>query len=443
MPPVLRRALRLPQATALVAGIIIGASIFAQPSEIIRLLPTTSAITLAWLAAGALTLCGALVCAELASAFPKTGGVYVFLTEAFGPALGFLWGWAMFWTMHSGILAAIAVVFARYLAVFVPLGEIGQRLAAAGIIALLSAINYAGVRRSGAVQTSLTAIKVLAIAALIAAGWWAAPAAAHAMTAAAEPAGVGAFVLAVGAGLFAFGGWHMVTYAAGETVDPTRTIPRALIIGTLIVTACYAGLNAAYLRVLPIDALRGTSRIAADFAQAIAGPAAARFASALVLISTMGALNGIVLAGPRVYFSMAKDGLLFPAFGRVHPVFETPHVAIALQGVWAAALALTNSYRALFSRVVYTEWIFFGLMGLGLIILRRRPAYRPSVRVPGYPGVPVMFALAAFLVVGIQVRSQPLDSALGLGFVLLGLPVYRVWVWRMTRTQATTPVGDA
>jgi len=218
-----------------------------------------------------------------------------------------------------------------------------------------------------------------------------------------------------------------VTYAAGEIVDPARTVPRALILGTLIVTACYAGLNAAYLRVLPLDAVRGSSRIAADLAQAIAGPGAARAAAALVLISTIGALNGIVLAGPRVYYSMAKDGLLFPVFARVHPTFQTPHIAIALQGVWAAALALTNSYRALFSRVVYTEWIFFGVMAVGLILLRRRPSYQPAVQVPGYPLVPAAFALAAFLVVGIQIRSQPLDSLLGLGFVLLGLPVYLAW----------------
>ena len=230
----------------------------------------------------------------------------------------------------------------------------------------------------------------------------------------------------------------MVTYAAGEIVDPARTVPRALILGTLIVTACYAGLNAVYLRVLPLDAVRGSSRIAADLAQAIAGPGAASAVAALVLISTMGALNGIVLAGPRVYYSMANDGLLFPAFARVHPTFRTPHVAIALQGVWAAALALTNSYRALFSRVVYTEWVFFGLMAVGLILLRRRPHYQPAVRVPGYPLVPAAFALAAFLVVGIQIWSQPLDSLLGLGFVSLGLPVYLAWA-RSRRAQGGTP----
>ena len=149
--------------------------------------------------------------------------------------------------------------------------------------------------------------------------------------------------------------------------------------------------------------------------------------SALVVISTIGALNGIVLAGPRVYFSMAQDGLLFKPFGAVHPKFQTPHVAIALQGLWAAGLALTNSYRALFSRVIYTEWIFFALMAAGLFLLRRRATYKPPVRVPGYPIVPVLFIAASLAVVAIQVKSQPIDSAIGLGFVLLGIPVYLAW----------------
>jgi APA family basic amino acid/polyamine antiporter len=161
-----------------------------------------------------------------------------------------------------------------------------------------------------------------------------------------------------------------------------------------------------------------------------------------VLVSTVGALNGIVLAGPRVYFSMANEGLIFRQLGAVHPRFQTPHRAIALQGLWAAGLALTNSYRALFSRVIYTEWIFFGLMAIGVIVLRRKDGYHPAVRVPGYPVVPLAFAAAAFTVVVIQIRSQPLDSALGIGFVLLGLPVYFLWGSFATRSASHTSSGD-
>jgi APA family basic amino acid/polyamine antiporter len=425
----LRPSLGLTHATAMVVGTIIGASIFVQPSEITRQMPSVTGILLVWIAAGALTLCGALICAELTSAFPRTGGVYVFLKEAYSPALGFLWGWAMFWSMHSGIIAAIAMVFARYAAYFVPLDATGQRLVAVAVILTLSAVNYAGVRRGGLVQNVFTAAKLLAILAIVIAGVaWARgvpvqPAAAGAVTAR-------GFILAIAAGLFAYGGWHMVTYTAGETKDAARTIPRALVIGTLVVTACYAGLNAIYLRVLPLDAVRASTHVAADAADALLGGGGASLMAALVLISTFGAVNGIILVGPRVYYSMAQDGLLFRWVGAVHPTFRTPSRAIVLQAVWASALTLTNTYGALFSRVIYTEWIFFAVMAAGLILLRRRPGYQPTYRVWGYPVVPVVFVLASVVIVVMQILAVPSDSALGLGMVLAGLPVYALWAKR-------------
>jgi APA family basic amino acid/polyamine antiporter len=425
--PSLQRSLRLPQTTALVVGIIIGASIFVQPSEITRQIPSVTGILLAWLAAGALTICGALVCAELASAFPHSGGVYVYLNEAYSPALGFLWGWAMFWSMHSGIIAAIAVVFARYLAVFVPIEAFGQHCVAVGVIALLTAVNYVGVTHGGRVQTIFTAFKLTAIVLLIIAGLTLAPAAVHSTSVALGSIGIRPFVLGIGAGLFAFGGWHMVTYAAGETVDPSRTIPRALLIGTLIVTACYAGLNAIYLRVLPLDAVRSSTRVAADAASVLLGSGGAGLVTGLVLISTFGALNGIVLSGPRVYFAMAERGVIFRGLGAVHPRFRTPSRAILLQGVWSAALAWMSSYRELFSRVVYTEWVFFALLAMGLILLRRRADYRPAYRVWGYPVVPIVFAVASLYIAITQLAADPRSGAMGCALVLAGLPVYYLW----------------
>jgi APA family basic amino acid/polyamine antiporter len=421
----LRRSLGLTHATAMVVGTIVGASIFVQPSEITRQLPSVSWILLAWLGAGLLTLAGALVCAELASAMPQTGGVYVFLKTAYSPGVGFLWGWAMFWSMHSGIIAAIATVFARYLGILVPMSDLTQRCAAAGVVLVLSAVNYAGVKHGGLVQNVFTAAKLIAIAALVAAGlfWHGTPPAAPAVVGDATPRGV---VLAIAAGLFAYGGWHMVTYTAGETRDPVRTIPRALLIGTLVVTACYAGLNAIYLRLLPLDAVRASSHIAADAAAVLFG-GGAKLVAVLVLISTFGAVNGIILVGPRVYYSMARDGLLFRWLGAVHPRFGTPHRAIALQAVWAAALAFTNTYGALFSRVVYTEWIFFAAMAAGLMRLRRRRDYQPAYRVWGYPVVPIAFIAAALVIVGVQIANAPRDSAIGLGLVIAGWPVYGVW----------------
>jgi APA family basic amino acid/polyamine antiporter len=427
----LQRSLGLSHATAMVVGTIIGASIFVQPSEITRQMPTVGGILMVWVGAGLLTICGALACAELASAFPRTGGVYVYLTESYSPAAGFLWGWAMFWSMHTGIIAAIAMVFARYAAVFVPMSDWGLRLTAVGLVLLLSAINIVGVRHGGRVQTMFTAAKVGAIVLMIGAGAWLTwgqpiPAASVATT---ETTFKG-FALAMVAGLFAYGGWHMVTFTAGETRDAPRTIPRALIIGTLIVTACYAGLNAIYLRVLPLDALRASTRVAADAADALLGSGGAGAMAVLVMISTFGAVNGIILTGPRVYYSMAQDGLLFRWLGQTHPTFHTPHRALLLQAGWASILTLTDTYRALFTRVIYTEWIFFALMVAGLFVLRRRQDYAPVYRMWGYPVVPAVFVIASLTIVAFQIADDPANSAIGLGLVLIGWPVYRLWVRR-------------
>jgi basic amino acid/polyamine antiporter, APA family len=430
----LTRAIGLPHATAIVVGIIIGASVFVQASEITARVPSLFGVTLAWTTAGLLTLGGALVCAELSSAFPRTGGVYVFLREIYSPALGFLWGWAMFWSMHTGIAAAIATVFARYAGYFVPMSDGSLRSVAVGAILVLSAINYLGVRFGSRVQTAFTVVKVSAVAAIIVAGWLLEPAMPPSTSAAVPSAfGLEDFLLAVGAGLFAFGGWHMVTYTAEETKDPERTIPRSLILGTMIVTVCYVGLNIVYLSVLPMDRVIASSRVAADTFEALVGPAGGRFVSALVMFSAFGALNGVILAGPRVYYSMAQDGLVFKWAAAVHPRYRTPGRAIALQAVWAAVLVLTGTYRQLFTRVIYTEWIFFALLAVGVVLLRRRSTYRPRWRMPGVPAIPVVFALVSLAVAANQIRVDPVNSAIGLLMVLVGLPVYWWWVRRSPR----------
>jgi APA family basic amino acid/polyamine antiporter len=428
--------MRLPDATAMVVGIIIGASIFVQPSEITRLVPSAAGIALVWSIAGVLTMVGALICAELSSAIPRTGGVYVFLRDIFGPATGFLWGWAMFWSMHTGIIAAIAVVFARYVGYFVPLGVTGIRLVAVAAVLGLSAVNCLGIRQGSRLQTIVTGAKLAAVMVLIAAGLLLSPAVG------ADPAGAGAdlpagpdigptsILLALVAGLFAFGGWHMVTYTAEETVDPERTIPRSLVLGTVIVTVCYVALNAVYLKVLSIDRVTASTRIAADAAEVLVGPAGATLVTLLVIVSTFGALNGVILAGPRVYFSMANDGLLFRWAAALHPRFGTPARAILLQAVWASALVMTDTYRGLFTRVVYTEWIFFGLLGIGVVLLRRRAAYRPPFRMPWVPALPIAFALACAAIVINQIAADPVNSLIGLAAVALGFPAYRLWLAR-------------
>jgi len=417
--------------------------VFVQASEITRLVPSPPWVAAVWVIAGVLTLCGALVCAELASAFPRTGGVYVFLREIYSPALGFLWGWAMFWAMHTGILAAIAVVFARYAAYFLPVGDIGLRVIAIGAIVFLSAINSLGVSLGSRVQTAITGVKVLAVLAIILAGVWLAP-----MDMPGQSSGPGFvdlplpgstllrnFLLAVAAGLFAFGGWHMVTYTAEETEEPERTIPRALIIGIVIITLCYVGLNAVYLDVLPIEMVISSTRVAADVFVELIGPQGGGIIAAVVMLSAFGALNGIVLMGPRVYYSMAQDGLLFEWATRLHPTFRAPGRAILLQAAWAAVLVATGSYRALFTRVIFTEWIFFALLAIGVIVLRRRAEYVPRWPMPGVPLVPLLFALASFGIVLSQLTADPINCLIGLAIVAAGLPVY--WLW--TRRSAMAP----
>jgi APA family basic amino acid/polyamine antiporter len=420
----LARSIGLTQATAMVVGTIVGSSIFVQPSEVSRAVPTFGGMLLVWIVAGALTWFGASICAELASAYPRTGGVYVFLREMFSPAAGFLWGWAMFWSMHSGIIAAIAMVFGRYTATIVPLGDLGIRLVAVAGIVVLSAINYLGVRPGSAVQTALTITKIAAIgvllALLFAGGTPHLPAAAGAVA-------PRAFLRALVAGLFAFGGWHMVTYAAEETRAPERTIPRALMLGTAVVVVIYLALNSAYLLVLPFDKVLASTHIAFDATLATTGPAAASAISVLVIVSSFGAMSGIVLAGPRVYYAMAADGLLFPWMGAIHPRHRTPYVAIGTQAIWSSVLVLTGTYGVIVSRVIYTEWIFFAALALGTMTLRRSRGYAPAFRAWGFPVVPIAFALVCLAIVLNQIASDPRESLTGLALVAAGLPVYFFW----------------
>ena len=276
------------------------------------------------------------------------------------------------------------MVFARYAAFFVPVGDRGVRIIAVGVIVALSALNYAGVRAGSRVQTILTGAKVAAIVVLVAIGLLLAgdTAAAPVVSQVSVPPGAGflrEFLLAMVAGLFAYGGWHMVTYTAGETRMPATVIPSALVAGVAIVTACYVALNLVYLRVLPIEVVRSSTRIAADAADAVVGRGGSAMLAVLVMVSSVGALTGIILTGPRVYYSMAQDGLAPRWLGHIHPVHRTPSHAIVAQALWASALAATGAYRQVFTRVIYTEWLFFALMAAGPVRAAPAPRLQPGV----------------------------------------------------------------
>jgi APA family basic amino acid/polyamine antiporter len=278
----------------------------------------------------------------------------------------------------------------------------------------------------------VTVLKVAAIAILLGmVFFWGAPAGpedAPPSGGVAAPVPFREFVLGVSAALFAFGGWHMVTYTAGETRQPAQTIPRALLVGCLTVTVCYLALNAAYLYLLPLDRVTSSTRVAADAAFAMAGQRGASFISALVILSAVGVLNGVILAGPRTYFAMADEGLAFGWLAQIHPRFRTPGRAILIQAVWSCALVATGTYRDLFTRVIYTEWLFFALMTMGLMRMRSRPGHQPVYRAWGYPWVQLTFTAAAILVAVVQILASPRQAADGLLLVVLGLPVYYLWV---------------
>jgi APA family basic amino acid/polyamine antiporter len=419
----------LVRTTALVVGIIIGASIFVQPSEVSRHVSTIPAMFAVWSAAGIMSIAGALVSASLARKFPKTGGVYVYLRETISPGAGFLWGWAMFWSAHSGIVAAISMVFARYVSVLVPLSDFQTRAVAVGVILLISTINYFGVRAGSAVQTAFTIAKLSAIAGILVAVVALAPPQAASIPAANGPSGIREFLLAISAGLFTFGGWHMVTYAAGETRDAAKTIPRALFIGMIIVTVCYLSLNAAYLRVLPLETVLNSQHVAADAAGVLAGSRGASLVAILVIISAFGGLSGTILAGPRVYYAIAQDGLAWRAMGTTHPRFQTPYVAIIAQAVWASALVATGTYRVLFTRVVYTEFLFFGLMTIGLFRFEKRAT-----------AAGLLFLAGCAVVVGNQLAADPKEAAIGLLMVAAGIPVY--YFLKRSRTDTLHSYAD-
>ena len=434
----LKRVMGLPQSVAMVAGIIIGAAIFLQPSEMTGKVPSVGGVFLVWIVSGILTIFGALVCAELSSIYTRSGGVYVYLKESYHPSVGFLWGWAMFWSMHTGIISAIALVFGRYGCYFFDTeNTAAPKALAIGVIILLSGINYLGVKQGSTLQTLFTAGKLIAIAFIIVVGFTlGSRVETHFDMTGLENQSVTlkGFFFAWAAGLFAYGGWHMVTYNSEETVNPSQTIPRALILGTLLVTACYIAMNAVYMYVLPLEQVAGSQRVAADAAEVLVGYGGGAVISGLVMFSAFGAINGIILCGPRVYYAMAQDGLLFKWMADIHPRFQTPHRAIILQGIWASMLVLLFDYRKLFMGVVTTEWIFFGFMALGLIILRRRSGLKRDYKMWGYPVTVVLFILSSFAIVIAELIHEPRKTLFGLSIVAVGLPVYFIWM-RLNRTK--------
>ncbi|MGH9803932.1 MAG: APC family permease [Candidatus Acidiferrales bacterium] len=427
------RELGLADGVSLVVGSIIGSGIFLVPQAVAQQLSSFSAVLLVWVAGGALTLFGALSLAELGAAYPRAGGLYVYLSHAYGRPAGFLYGWGLLAMIHSGSIATLAVAFGLYLGRLLPLGAEGEKAAGLAAVLLLTGVNCFGLRAGKRVQNFFTAAKLgglgLMTAVLLWRGrpvelfserFWPAEGARW------EWLPFGVALVGV---LWAYEGWHVVSFTAGEVREPARNLPRSLLYGALIIAGIYLLANAAYYSVLSGAEVAGSETVAASATTRAAGPAAGGLISLLILVSIFGAMNGMVLSGPRVYYAMARDGLFFSALGRLHPRWHAPVTALAVQGVWAAALAMVGTFRELFTYVVFTAWIFYGATVAGVIVLRRRePAVERPFRVPGYPWVSLLFTLAALGLTVSTMVAAPGNALRGIGLILLGVPLY--WLFR-------------
>jgi len=418
----------------IVIGVTIGSGIFRTPAVIAERVPDPMLMLAVWLLGGAISLCGALSVAELAAALPQTGGWYVYLRESWGRLAGFLFGWAELVLIRASATGAIATVFSEYL-----LRSLGydasayERMTdavAALTIVGAAVVNIRGVELGAMVAGISTVAKFAALALLVLVstvlGGGAGASTAH-FTAAAATVDASLFGLALISVLWAYDGFADLSFASGEVSNPGRTLPRAIVVGTIAIVAIYLAANAAYLYVLPIEQVAKSPLVAADTMQAIFGPAGVAFVSVVVTISTFGALMSGMLTAPRVFFAMADDRLFFRRVASVHPRYGTPYVAIALAAALGVAFVLTRTFEQLADTFVLSIWPFYGLAIAGLYRLRRTRSTLPRpYRVPGYPLLPGVFVAAVVYLVGNALVSDPLWTGVTFLIILAGVPVYYV-----------------
>ncbi len=426
------RELTLLDSTMINIGSMIGSGIFIVPAAIAFALPSSLMMTLVWVVGGAVSLFGALSVAELGAMMPRAGGQYVYLREAYSPLWGFLYGWAAFFVINTGSIAAVAVTFAAYLGYFFPLGALGLKAIAIASVLLLSAANCFGIKAGALIQNGFTIVKILALALLallcfVLSGGSVSnlsPVLPHM----AFPGLLGPIGVALVAVLWSYDGWIEITYVAGEVKDPQRILPRALLLSTAAVIALYVVVNLGYMFVLSPSAIARSPLVASDAAVTILGPAGAAFIAAVVILSTFGTNNGFIFTCPRIYYAMAKEGLFFRWLAHIHPRYHTPVQSLLVQGLLASAFILTGTFEQLTTYVVFASFLFYAMSAGAVMILRRRsPGRARPYRTWGYPVTPVIFILiSAFLVVA-AIVERPADSAIGAGIIALGIPAYFYW----------------
>lgn len=439
------RAIGVRGAILLVITNVIGSAIFLTPGTMAATLPSEPLLIAAWVAGGVLALCGGLTYAEMGAMYPRSGGLYVFLEEAYGPLVAFLFGWAGMLVVLTGSVATVAVGFAEYFSYFVPALSMtrivaavpvpwgtwsisaGQIVAAVSILAV-GAVNYVGVESGNRLQATLTVIKIAALAALPVLAVARHPAMlVLAPVVPPIPHPAAAFGVVMIAVMWAYEGWYYLPFCADEIIDAKRTVPIALISGILALIAIYVAVNLAYMLALPLDGIRGVDRIAEKAVSALVGAGGARLVAAIVIVSTLGCNAAAVIGVSRACYAMAADRLFFRAAARVHPRYRTPHVAIVLTCGWAALLTLTGTYDQLFTWVTFASVAFGVLGGLAIFRLRRlRPDAPRPYRAWGYPVVPALFVAGLAVLTVNTLVERPVESLIGTALVALGLPAYRL-----------------
>jgi basic amino acid/polyamine antiporter, APA family len=439
-------------AALLTIGSVVGTGIFITSGDMAKVLPNAGLLLLVWVAGGVLTLAGALTYAELGVLYPRAGGIYHYLREAYGPLVGFLYGWIAFLVIMSGGLAALGVAFGEYLGSFLPWFSTrhvllsapvggwtwtlsGGQVAAVLALLALTAINHLGLKEGAWVQNALTALKVGSILAFGVLGLLAKAPAFEASPSAGVPPGVlTAIGVAMIAVLWTFDGWYGVTCSAGEVRNPGRSLPRGLILGTAAVMGLYLLLNVVYVKALPIAAMAATPRIGETAAAALFGAGTARLVSLAVLVSTFGCISSTILYSSRIYLPMAADGLFFPALAVVDPRFRTPVRCLWAQTAWAVLLTVSGTYEQLYTYVIFSSVVFHAATAAAVFVFRRRRPDAPRpYRTWGYPVVPALFILACLLLIVNTLAAKPVESLCGLVLLALGVPAFLLFKSRSAK----------
>ncbi|MGA7340693.1 MAG: amino acid permease [Terracidiphilus sp.] len=426
----LTRALTAKDGFTIVVGSVIGSGIFLVPGFIAMQLASLRAVLLVWFCGALLSVFGAVSLAEMGSMFPGAGGLYIYLRRSYGRPVAFLYGWGLLTMIQTGTIATLGAGFALYLSRVIGFSPVERKVVGAASIVALTGINLLGVHTAKHLQNASTVAKIAGLVLLGLLLFWRG----HVTTLGEswrilpelrQPLPFGVALIAV---LWAYEGWHVVSFTAGEFLNPGRDLPKSLIFGTAVVGAIYVVMNLAYYAVLGPAQIRGTGSAAASAVAFAYGADATHFVSILILISILGAMNGMVLTGPRVYYAMALEGDFLPMLGRLDSRFHAPALAIIVQGIWAAALILLGSFQQLYTHVIFTAWIFYGLAVGGVIVLRVRfPHLARPFRAPGYPLIPLLFMLASAAVVVSTIVSQPRNAIAGILLMMLGIPVYFVF----------------